>query len=84
MNKISISFVLIQCDIGHEMEVLRDLLNLDSVKEAKGTIGYYDILVKIIAPTDKDIEKIVTKKIRNIKNVSTTTTISVIPEQDNM
>ena len=65
------------------MEVLRDLLNLDSVKEAKGTFGYYDILVKIIAPTDKDIEKIVTKKIRNIKNVSTTTTISVIPEQDN-
>ena len=64
------------------MEVLRDLLNLDSVKEAKGTFGYYDILVKIIAPTDKDIEKIVTKKIRNIKNVSTTTTISVIPEQD--
>ena len=45
------------------MEVLRDLLNLDSVKEAKGTFGYYDILVKIIAPTDKDIEKIVTKKI---------------------
>ncbi|MEE2601093.1 MAG: Lrp/AsnC ligand binding domain-containing protein [Thermoproteota archaeon] len=84
MNKISISFVLIQCAIGHEMEVLRDLLNLDSVKEAKGTFGYYDILVKIIAPTDKDIEKIVTKKIRNIKNVSTTTTISVIPEQDNM
>ena len=66
------------------MEVLRDLLNLDSVKEAKGTFGYYDLLVKIIAPTDKDIEKIVTKKIRNIKNVSTTTTISVIPEQDNM
>ncbi len=66
------------------MEVLRDLLNLDSVKEAKGTFGYYDILVKIIASTDKDIEKIVTKKIRNIKNVSTTTTISVIPEQDNM
>ena len=66
------------------MEVLRDLLNLDSVKEAKGTFGYYDILVKIIAPTYKDIEKIVTKKIRNIKNVSTTTTISVIPEQDDM
>ena len=81
---MSISFVLVQCVIGHEMEVLRDLLNLDSVKEAKGTFGYYDILVKIIAPTDKDIEKIVTKKIRNIKNVSTTTTISVIPEQDDM
>ena len=33
---MSISFVLVQCTIGHEMEVLRDLLELDSVKEAKG------------------------------------------------
>jgi DNA-binding Lrp family transcriptional regulator len=78
VDKISVSFVLIQCAIGHEMEVLRDLLNLDSVKEAKGTFGYYDILVKIVARTDNDIEKIVTKKIRNIKNVSTTRTKSYV------
>ena len=76
--------MLIQCAIGHEMEVLRDLLNLDSVKEAKGTFGYYDILVKIVARTDNDIEKFITKKIRKINNVSTTTTISVIPEQGSL
>ena len=79
---MSISFVLVQCTIGHEMEVLRDLLKLDSVKEAKGTFGYYDILVKIKAPSDRDIEKVITKKIRKIKNVNSTTTLSVIPEQD--
>ena len=79
---MSISFVLVQCTIGHEMEVLRDLLELDSVKEAKGTFGYYDILVKIISSSDSDIEKIIKKKIRKIKNVNSTTTLSVIPEQD--
>ena len=79
---MSISFVLVQCTIGHEMEVLRELLKLDSVKEAKGTFGYYDILIKITASTDRDIENIITKKIRKIKNVSTTTTLTVIPEQD--
>ena len=79
---MSISFVLVQCTIGHEMEVLRSLLELDSVKEAKGTFGYYDLLVKITAESDRDIEKIITKKIRKIKNVNTTTTLSVIPEQD--
>ncbi len=79
---MSISFVLVQCTIGHEMEVLRDLLELDSVKEAKGTFGYYDILIKIKAPSDRDIEKVITKKIRKIKNVNSTTTLSVIPEQD--
>ena len=66
------------------MPVLRELLKIDSVKEAKGTFGYYDILVKLAASTDKDIEKTITKEIRKIKNVSTTTTISVIPEQDGL
>tara|TARA_B100000408_G_C10161720_1_gene166748 strand:+ start:44 stop:289 length:246 start_codon:yes stop_codon:yes gene_type:complete len=79
---MSISFVLVQCTIGHEMEVLRELLKLDSVKEAKGTFGYYDILIKITASTDRDIENVITKKIRKITNVSTTTTLTVIPEQD--
>ena len=71
-----------QCTIGHEMDVLRELLKLDSVKEAKGTFGYYDILIKITASTDRDIENVITKKIRKITNVSTTTTLTVIPEQD--
>jgi DNA-binding Lrp family transcriptional regulator len=81
---MSISFVLVQCTIGHEMEVLRDLLKLDFVKEAKGTFGYYDILVKLVATTNKEIENTITKKIRKIKNVNTTTTISVIPEQNSV
>ena len=79
---MNISFVLVQCAIGHEMEVLRDLLEVGSVKEAKGTFGYYDLLVKIIASSERDIEKVITKKIRKIKNVNATTTLSVIPEQN--
>ena len=63
------------------MEVLSDLLKIDLVKEAKGTFGYYDILVKIEAPSEKQIENVVTKKIRKIKYVITTTTLSVIKEQ---
>jgi DNA-binding Lrp family transcriptional regulator len=78
---MSIAYVLVQCLIGREMEVLRDLLEIDFVKEAKGTFGYYDILVKIEAPLEKQIENVVTKKIRKIQNVITTTTLSVIKEQ---
>jgi DNA-binding Lrp family transcriptional regulator len=66
------------------MEVLNDLLKLDYVKEAKGTFGYYDILVKIEAPSENEIEKIITKKVRKVKNVNTTTTLSVISEQEHL
>ena len=81
---MNIAYVLVQSSIGHEMEVLRDLLKIELVKEAKGTFGYYDILVKIEADREKEIEKIITKKIRKVKNVSTTTTLSVISEQEKL
>tara|TARA_B100000953_G_scaffold110211_1_gene90636 strand:+ start:279 stop:524 length:246 start_codon:yes stop_codon:yes gene_type:complete len=81
---MNIAFVLVQSTIGHEMEVLNDLLKLDYVKEAKGTFGYYDILVKIEASSEKEIEKIITKKVRKVKNVNTTTTLSVISEQEHL
>jgi|TARA_B110000014_G_scaffold57958_1_gene39157 DNA-binding Lrp family transcriptional regulator len=68
--------------MAHEMEVLKELLAIDLVKEAKGTFGYYDILVKIEAENVALIEQTITKKIRTITNVTTTTTISIIPEQD--
>ena len=78
------AYVLVQSTIGHEMEVLSDLLKIQFVKEAKGTFGYYDILVKIEADSAKEIEKIITKKIRKVKNVNTTTTLSVISEQEKL
>jgi len=81
---MNIAYVLVQSTIGHEMEVLRDLLKFDLVKEAKGTFGYYDILAKIEATSEKEIEKIITKKIRKVKNVNATTTLSVISEQENL
>ena len=78
------AYVLVQSTIGHEMEVLSDLLKIQFVKEAKGTFGYYDILVKIEADSEKEVEKIITKKIRKVKNVNTTTTLSVISEQEKL
>jgi len=75
------AYVLVKSKIAHEMEVMSEILKLDDVKEVKGTFGVYDIFVKIDASSSKEIEDIITKKIRLIKNVISTTTLSVIPEQ---
>ena len=40
---MEIAYILVQCKMAHEMEVLKELLAIDLVKEAKGTFGYYDI-----------------------------------------
>ncbi len=75
------AYVLVKSQVSHEMDVMRELLKLDLVKEAKGTFGVYDIFLKIEANSPKEIEDVVTKQIRKIKFVLSTTTLSVIPEQ---
>jgi len=75
-------YVLVKSVIAHEMEVMKDILKLEHVKEAKGTFGVYDIFVKIEANSHKEIEDVITKNIRKIKHVLSTTTLSIIPEQD--
>jgi len=76
------AYVLVKSEMAHEMEVMNEILKIDSVKEAKGTFGVYDIFIKIEADSSKELEYIITKKIRKIPNVISTTTLSVIPEQD--
>ena len=75
------AYVLVKSKVAHEMEVMSEILKIDDVKEVKGTFGVYDIFVKINAESSKKIEEVITKKIRLIKNVISTTTLSVIPEQ---
>ena len=81
MNNLETAYVLVKSKVAHEMEVMSEILKIDDVKEVKGTFGIYDIFVTINAPSSKKIEGIITKKIRLIRNVISTTTLSVIPEQ---
>ena len=81
---MNIAYVLVQSTIGHEMEVLNALLKIDLIKEAKGTFGYYDILIKIEASSEKEIERVITKNIRKVKTIIATTTLSVISEQEDL
>ena len=77
---MELAFVLVKSGIGHEMDVLNDILKIEGVKEVMGTYGQYDILVKVQVPTRAEIEKIITTKIRRIRNVISTTTLPTIPE----
>jgi len=79
---LEIAYVLVKSEISHEMDVMRELLKLDLVKEAKGTFGVYDIFVKVEANSGKEIEYVVTKQIRKLKHVLSTTTLSVIPDKN--
>ena len=75
------AYIAIHCNRAKEDQVLRDLSNIPSVIEGDIVIGSYDIICKVAAPTYNDISDIITKKIRKIENVKTTTTMNVIPNR---
>ncbi len=78
---MELAYVLVKAKMGHEIDVMNDILKIDGVKEVLGTYGQYDIFVKVQVPTRSEIELIITKKIRRVSNVLSTTTLSVIPGQ---
>lgn len=78
---MEIAYVLVKSKMGHEVDVMSDILKIDGVKEVMGTYGVYDIFVKVQVPTRNEIERVITQKIRKVRNVISTTTLSVIPEQ---
>lgn len=75
---MEIAFVLVKSEMAHEMDVMSDILKIDKVKEVKGTFGLYDIFVKIEANTINEIEDVITKQIRKVDHVLSTTTLSAI------
>ena len=41
------AYVLVNCDLGSEVEIIEELKHINSVKEVHGTFGAYDIIVKV-------------------------------------
>ena len=75
------AYIAIDCKRAKEDQVLRDLSNISEVIEGDIVIGSYDLICKVVAPTYNDISDIVTKKIRRMENVKSTTTLNVIPNR---
>ncbi len=78
---MEIAYVLVKCEVAHEMDAMRELLKIGGVKEAHGTYGMYDVFVKVVGISHKEVSDIITKQIRKTEHVVSTTTLSIIPEQ---
>ena len=75
------AFVVIHCDPAETYFVIRNLKYLPEVKTADDVFGYYEVVCKVEANTQKDLEHVITTKIRRIKNIIRTMTLSVIEGQ---
>jgi DNA-binding Lrp family transcriptional regulator len=70
------AFVLINTALGSELDVLAELKKIDGVVEAREVYGVYDVVAEIEAETEKALKDIVFAKIRTLKHVRSTLTLT--------
>jgi DNA-binding Lrp family transcriptional regulator len=70
------AYVLINCDLGSEKNVISSLKEVHDVKEAHGTLGLYDIIIKIESESEEKIREIVTGIIRKMPKIHSTMTLT--------
>ena len=70
------AYVLMNCALGSEKNILDVLRKIDGVKEAHGTLGLYDIVVQIESGSEEKLQEIVTSKIRKMANIHSTMTLT--------
>jgi len=76
------AYVLINCDLGYEEQIIEELKHISDVKEIHGTFGAYDILAKVESANVENLRDTITWKIRKLDKVRSTLTLMVIEEQD--
>jgi len=67
-----ISYILLNCSPGSEVEVISEISSLAGVIEINGVFGKYDVFVKVSAENPDTMAKIVSQ-IRKIKVISSLT-----------
>ena len=70
-----VGFVLVKTRIGRELDIASKIILEEGVREVHTVTGDYDILVKVEAPSIRDIYKIVREKIRALPDVVDTKTL---------
>ena len=75
------AYVLINCDLGSEDDMIRDIKKLEYVKDVTGTFGAYDIVARIEADTQEQLREAITWKIRKMNKIRSTLTLMEVKGQ---
>lgn len=72
---MSEAFVLINCALGQEDEILNKLKRIEEIKEVSKTYGVYDIVARVQSHSENDLTEIISTKIRDMGPVDAVLTL---------
>ena len=75
------AYVLANCEIGAEKQVIDELKITEGVKEVHGIMGVYDILAEVEVSSREELRKTIVWKIRKIQMIRSTLTLMGIEGQ---
>jgi len=69
------AYLLINCDLGSEESVIKEIREIVDVKKVEGTYGPYDMIVTVESYNMEELKKNIMWKIRSIPQVRSTVTL---------
>ena len=69
------AYVMLNCELGAEAEIIEKLHELEEVKDVFETIGTHDMLIKLQADNFEKIREIVSRNIQQLPKVRSTSTL---------
>jgi DNA-binding Lrp family transcriptional regulator len=75
------AYIFINCTLGSEENIIKEIATILEVKEVRGTYGVHDIFVKVKSDTMESLNHIIITKIRRISGITSTVTMVVIEAQ---
>ena len=70
------AFVLLNTNLGSELEVQTELQKVKGIIAVYQVYGVYDLIVEVEASSPHDLKEIIFSKIRTLKSVRSTLTLS--------
>ncbi len=61
------AYILVNCTLGSEENIISEIAKLTEVKEVRGTYGVHDIFVKVKSDNTESLNHAITSKIRKIQ-----------------
>ena len=77
---MSKAYMLITSHVGKEDSIIALLRNIETIKEAHGAFGTYDIIAKLASDSEENIHDQISNKIRKIQEIRSTLTLLVKDE----